>query len=243
MRTATIACLAALLAGPVLAERAPVTMGQDARVRHVRYDASDVIRVDTHLRVNTAVELGAGERINQVLLGDSESFEVEVLSNRQTVSIKPVVPRVSTNMTIYTDRRAIAFALTEGHGRRPTFRVVVNFPEDRAPRPQLVAGGRDLGYRFAEGEGVEEIRPLQVWNDGRSTFFQFRPGVRPAIFGVNGAGYEVTQNSTTRGTVVRVSGVRDAYTVRVGEAYVCITRGGTSYATGPAADALRSREF
>jgi type IV secretion system protein VirB9 len=60
---------------------------------------------------------------------------------------------------------------------------------------------------------------------------------------VNGAGYEITQNSTTRGTVVRVSGVRDAYTVRVGDAYVCITRGGTSYATGPAADALRSWEF
>jgi type IV secretion system protein VirB9 len=243
MRAAAAALMGLLLAAPALAERAPVTMGHDARVRHVRFDASDVIRVDTHLRVNTAVELGAGERINQVLLGDSESFEVEVLSNRQTVSIKPVVPGAATNMTIYTDRRAVAFVLTEGHGRRHTYRVVVDFPEDRAPRPQLVGGGRDLGYRFAEGEGSKDIRPLQVWNDGRSTFFEFRPGVRPAIFGVNEAGYEVTQNSTTRGTVVRVSGVRDGYTVRAGDAYVCITRAGGRLVTGGAADALRMREF
>ncbi|MGB7286863.1 MAG: TrbG/VirB9 family P-type conjugative transfer protein, partial [Salaquimonas sp.] len=85
------------------AERAPRSLGADARVRQVTYSPIDVIRVDTHLRVNTAIELGRGERISQVLLGDSESYEIEVLSNRSTVSVKPVVPRASSNMTIYTN--------------------------------------------------------------------------------------------------------------------------------------------
>ena len=71
---------------PVFAEVAPASMGADARVRSVLYSPVDVIRLDTQLRVNTAIELGAGERIDSVLLGDSEAFEVEVLSNRTTVS-------------------------------------------------------------------------------------------------------------------------------------------------------------
>lgn len=241
MRAAVL--ILALLTAPAAAERAPQTMGHDARVRHVHYSTSDVIRIDTHLRVNTAIELGPGERINQVLVGDSESFEVEVLSNRSTVSIKPVVARAATNMTIYTDRRAIAFVLTEGQGRRHSYRIVVEFPEDAPRRPVLVAGGRDAGYRFASGQGGDEIRPLQIWNDGRSTFFEFRDGVRPSIFAVNGRGFEVTQNSTTEGRVVKVSGVRDAYTIRVGDDYVCIVRGEGGWRMAAAADALKAREF
>lgn len=111
MKTVIIAIttVGGLLGTPVLAERAPVTMGQDARVRHVTFNPTDVIRIDTHLRVNTSIELGPGERINQVLIGDSASYEVEVLSNRNTISIKPVEARAATNLTIFTNRRAVAF--------------------------------------------------------------------------------------------------------------------------------------
>ena len=98
------------------AEVAPASMGADARVRSVLYNPVDVIRLDTHLRVNTAIELGAGERIDSVLLGDSEAFEVEVLSNRTTVSVKPLIPGAETNMTVYTGRRTISLSISEGRG-------------------------------------------------------------------------------------------------------------------------------
>ena len=235
------AIVTGLLATPALAERAPVTMGQDARVRHVNFNPTDVIRIDTHLRVNTSIELGPGERINQVLIGDSASYEVEVLSNRNTISIKPVEARAATNLTIYTNRRAVAFYLTEGRSRTQSFRVVVNFPDERPAGRQLAAGGRDTGYQFA-GSGA--IRPVRVWNDGRSTFFEFRPGVRPSIFGLNAQGYEITQNSQTQGAVVRVTGVRDAYTIRMGDDHICITRETGGFTTEAAAvAALRGREF
>ena len=51
------------IASAASAEIAPASMGADARVRSVLYNPLDVIRLDTHLRVNTAIELGAGERI------------------------------------------------------------------------------------------------------------------------------------------------------------------------------------
>ena len=241
-RLATLAtAIVFALPVPGLAERLPQTLGQDARVRHVNWSLSDVIRVDTSLLVNTAVELGAAERINQVLLGDSESFEVEVLSNRNIVSIKPVVGGAATNMTIYTNRRAISFFLTEGRSRTPTFRVVVNMPDEGPAAPSRPSGGRDLGYQFSNDSPV---RPLRVWNDGTSTFFEFANGLRPSIFGLNASGYEITQNSQTRGNVVRVNGVRDDYTIRIGEDVVCIRRveGGFTVAEGTVTG-LRSREF
>jgi type IV secretion system protein VirB9 len=235
----------AFVAFPVSAERAPQTLGQDARVRHVGYNASDVIRIDLNLLTNTAVELGSGERIEQVLLGDSESFEVEVLSNRDTISIKPVVAGAATNMTIYTGRRAISFVLAEGRAKTPTYRVAVEFPDNRpSPQPtatKSVSVNRDLNYR-ASGKG--DIRPVRVWNNGTATYFEFANGVRPSVFGLNDSGMETTLNSQTRSNVVRVSGVRNQYAVRLGKEYVCITRVRGDTVPSPAeADALIQKEF
>ncbi|OIQ66513.1 type IV secretion system protein virB9 precursor [mine drainage metagenome] len=91
-KTTTIATmLLAASCSASYAERAPNSLGADARIRSVLYNPVDVIRLDTNLRVNTAVELGDGEQITSVLLGDSKAYTVEVLSNKSTISIKPVV--------------------------------------------------------------------------------------------------------------------------------------------------------
>jgi type IV secretion system protein VirB9 len=207
-------------ATPTLAERTPRSMGADARVRAVTHSEADVIRVDLNLRVNTAIELGAGERISSVLIGDSEAFEVEVLSNRQTISIKPMIAGAQTNLIVYTGRRAITLSLIEGRSNTPTYRVVLQYP-DAQPRRVAAATSRDIGYGYS-GDG--EIRPLRVWNNGNATFFEFAPGVRPSVFGVDARGYEITLNSQTRGAIVRVSGVRDAYSIRIGDQVICIRR-------------------
>lgn len=219
--TRLLAVLAVFAGTPVLAERAPHSMGADGRVQHVNYSPTDVIRIDTHLRVNTAIELGQGERISQVLLGDSESFEVEVLSNRHTVSIKPVVAGAASNMTIYTNRRAISFVLTEGRSRTQTFRVVVEYPDERRAPSVVASGVRDVGYQFA---GDAAFRPVRVWNNGRQTFFEMPSDVRPSVFGINGQGFETTLNSTTQGRVIKVAGVQTEFAVRIGEEVICIRR-------------------
>lgn len=157
---------------PAIAEVAPASMGADARVRSVLYNPVDVVRLDTHLRVNTAIELGVGERIDSVLLGDSEAFEVEVLSNRTTVSIKPVIAGAETNMTIYTGRRTISLAITEGQSRNPTYRLVLAYPETGTARTSRTVAGssRDIGYAWS---GDTSLKPVQIWNDGQATYFAF----------------------------------------------------------------------
>ena len=209
---------------PLLAETAPASMGADARVRSVLYNPVDVIRLDTTLRVNTAIELGAGERIDSVLLGDSEAFEVEVLSNRTTVSIKPLIAGAETNMTIYTGRRTIALYIREGRTQNPTYRLVLKYPEtstSRSTRPVVSASSRDIGYAWS---GDEKLKPINIWNDGQATYFAFAPDLRPSVFGVDATGREVTLNSGTRGSIVRVPGIRDEYSIRIGTQVLCIQR-------------------
>ena len=208
------------VAAPTFAEMAPTSMGADARVRSVLYSPVDVIRLDTQLRVNTAIELGAGERIDSVLLGDSEAFEVEVLSNRTTISVKPVIAGAETNMTIYTGRRTITLAISEGRSRAPTYRLVLRYPETSPARSAPVpASSRDIGYAWSGDEG---LKPVRIWNDGQATFFAFPPDIRPSVFGVDATGREVTLNSGTSGSVVRVPGLRSEYSVRIGTQVLCI---------------------
>lgn len=222
------------IAAPAIAEVSPASMGADARVRSVFYNPVDVVRLDTHLRVNTAIELGAGERIDSVLLGDSEAFEVEVLSNRTTVSVKPVIAGADTNMTIYTGRRVISLAITEGRSRSPTYRLVLRYPESSMARPARATttqGLRDIGYAWS---GDAALKPTHIWNDGEATYFAFAPGLRPSIFGVDARAREVTLNSGTRGSIVRVPGLRSAYSIRIGTQVLCIEREEGGVTTDPA---------
>jgi type IV secretion system protein VirB9 len=230
------------LVQPLFAETAPASMGADARVRSVFYNPVDVIRLDTHLRVNTAIELGAGERIDSVLLGDSEAFEVEVLSNRSTVSVKPVIAGAETNMTIYTGRRTITLAISEGRSRNPIYRLVLRYPETASARPSRVAASsRDIGYAWS---GDAKLKPVNIWNDGQATYFAFAPDLRPSIFGVDATGREVTLNSGTNGSVVRVPGLRDEYSIRIGTEVLCIERVEDGVTTDPALIAkLQGWEF
>jgi len=169
-----------------------------------------------------------------VLLGDSEAFEVEVLSNRTTVSIKPVIGGAETNMTIYTGRRTITLAISEGRSQNPTFRLVLRYPETgagKAAKPTVASGSRDIGYAWS---GDEKLKPVHIWNDGQATYFAFAPGLRPSIFGVDATGREVTLNSGTRGSIVRVPGLREEYSIRIGTEVLCIERAEGGITTDPA---------
>lgn len=221
---AAIAVLGVAISSPVYAERLPSRAGPDARIQVVNFHASDVVRINTALVTNTAVEFDRGESVRSVLVGDSESFEVHVLSSANVISIKPIVARAATNMTVYTDRRSYSFYMTEGSGQ-PPFRVMFNYPEARrqsaAPAPNYGLA-RDMAYQWRGN--APEILPVRVWNNGEATFFEFRGETLPSIFAVDSRGNERSVNSTTMGNVVRVRGTGTEFTLRYGDAWLCIRR-------------------
>lgn len=74
-------------------------------------------------------------------------------------------------------------------------------------------GAYDFTY---QASGDAKVRPVQVFDDGRSTYFQFRAGEPvPAIFadGPNGPTFLIPQNE---GPYVRVATVASGYSLRLG---------------------------
>ena len=210
------------IASPSLAARSPKTAGQDPRVQTVWFNSIDVVRVTTNVKYNTAIEFGAGERVKSVLLGDSESYEVDVLSSGNVISVKPVVSSAATNMTVYTNRRTYSVYLAEGRTSAKTFRVIFKYAEKKKAAAKAdVALQRSVAYEWSGNKG---IKPLRIWNNGSATFFEFKRDLRPSVFGVNGNGDEHLVNSTTKGNIVRVRGLGAGFTIRLGKQYICIRK-------------------
>lgn len=232
MRPALLMVFLVCLPEIVRAEAIPQGGPQDIRIRYALYDENQVFRIETDLRHATTLHFGRGERFEAVIVGDTESFQVDPIPELGNVlTIKPHVQNAATNMTVITNRRTYSFHLREGSipGRTGMFfDVRFRYPEDarRArlarAQPKGVQAPRTFSYKIA-GDG--DFRPTSVSDDGRFTYFTFpEPGRQPAIFKADSQGRERTVNWTQQGHTVRVSGVNAYWTLRLGEEALCIYR-------------------
>jgi len=132
---ARLICAAALLsASPAQSEAVPRSGSLDNRVRTATYVENQVFVIETDLRHSTTIHFGQGERFDAVIVGDTESFQVDPIPELGNVlTIKPHVQGASTNMTVITNRRTYSFHLREGAipGRSGMFfEVRFRYPED-----------------------------------------------------------------------------------------------------------------
>lgn len=219
----------AAFTSPVIAERTPRTADKDGRVLVVYYNPTDVVQIYTKLKTVTAVELAKGEFVESLLVGDSSSYEIDVLSSRNVISIKPVMQNATgTNMTVYTSRRTYSFYIRNIGKGRPMYRVTFRYPASnirtsslKRKQNSIARKTRSVSYGWA---GSASLKPIQVWNNGEATFFAFNKNVRPAVFRVGANGKEMLVNSTTKGDYVRVTGVAQRYTVRLGDEWVSVAQ-------------------
>lgn len=118
------------------------------------------------------------------------------------------------------DTRAL---LTEGLSRRP----------------------KNFSYLKSSPVGNESIDPVNVWDDGRFTYFSFPPGMSlPTIFVINSAGKEATVNTTVIGqkhSIIVAQTIAREWRIRYGDKVIGIKNqdidlGATSPDTGTASD-------
>lgn len=86
----------------------------------------------------------------------------------------------------------------------------------------------NFGYRLKGGD--ESLRPFMVFDDGDFTYFRFAKessvsGVNsfPAVYRV-ADGSDIPTNVTPMGSMLRVESVDNKWTLRLGDAYLCIER-------------------
>lgn len=227
---------AVLIAGlapamPALADTRPVSLPVDPRIKRFVYDENTVYRLDVHMRFITSVQFAPGEIIESIQIGDSASWQILRLDRGDVISIKPLIERAHTNMTVMTDARVYTFelrALRPSASSALNFRVGFTYPAEDLIQFGGASGGGGAGragplfhnYLVA---GDAPFQPVAVFDDTRQTTFRFAPNTaRPAIFKVDETGAESIVNLRQAGDSVIVDGVSDRWTVRIGDEALCV---------------------
>ena len=218
--------LASLTALPVLAETAPKPGSHDARVTYATYQEGQVYRINTRLRNVTLVELGTGEQIQSIAIGDLESFKIDKLERANLFIIKPVVAGATTNLTVETQRNIYFLQVTEGGRGEPNYSVKFTVPgSTRAATGTEIPPSLPMTYKIMKrGGALPAFSPVSISDDGRKTTFVIPPGApMPTIFRADAKGQEYSVNSSVRGTTITVSTRSERWVLRYGEEYVCVT--------------------
>ncbi len=180
------------------------------------------------------------EEISEVAIGNSDAWLWKISDSKNRLYLKPVGDNANTNMTVKTSLgRVYNFELI---ARTPTgpnddnliFAVKFVYPDDtdknilefpKAPisdEPDM----RDLRiYNFNyEYTGEPGIAPLKVFDNGEFTYFQFarKSAELPAIFAVDGEGFESLLNFRVAGDYIVAERIGSQFTLRNGSQIVCV---------------------
>ena len=219
--------LISITALPALAETAPKPGSHDARVTYATYQEGQVYRINTRLRNVTLVELGEGEKIQSIAIGDLESFKIDKLDRANLFIIKPVVAGATTNLTVETQRNIYFLQVTEGGRGEPNYSVKFTVPGSTrtAATGSEIPASLPMTYKIMKkGRALPGFSPVSISDDGRKTTFVIPPGApMPTIFRADAKGQEYSVNSSVRGTTITVSTRSERWVLRYGEDYVCIT--------------------
>ncbi|HEX5379498.1 MAG TPA: TrbG/VirB9 family P-type conjugative transfer protein [Phenylobacterium sp.] len=194
-----------LIAPPAVAAVQPTPGLADARIRTVRYDPDQVIELTATLGYQLTIEFGDAERIENVSIGDSLSWQITPNRRANLLFLKPISSHARTNMAVITNLRRYNFALA---ARQPTARerdVVYGLRFDY-PAPAVVsiaavpppAPPRDVNHAYSFTGSAANL-PSRVFDDGHATYFAFAPDADyPAIFVVDQDRHEALTNVAFR---------------------------------------------
>lgn len=241
IRSTTLAALIALTPpGTVLAEARPRAGGNDSRLTYATFQEGQVYTIHTRVRNVTLVELGDGETIRSIAIGDSEAFQVDKLEGSNVFTIKPVLDGASTNLTVETNRRFYFINVVESSKVTPNWSVKFNVPGSGGTRPRAAAAAAAISaevpmtYRVLNRTKAAEFAPVGISDDGRKTLFQIPPGAPiPSIFRADARGREYSVNSSVDSTIITVGARSERWVLRYGDEYVCVegTKAGATVRT------------
>jgi type IV secretion system protein VirB9 len=215
-------------------------------MKEVAYNRADVVRIVGHYGYSTDIQFSPDETTQDIALGDSLAWEVAPAANH--LFVKPRENDAVTNMTVVTNKRVYQFSLdardvtgrTSGNTSSMYFQVRFTYPDEaaaaskaafearvaEAKRRQMESALRQLpaerNWNYF-GCGAKQLRPSEVFDDGRFTFMRF-PGAQeiPAIFMINADGTESIANGGMRGEHFVVQTTAARLVLRRGKAVACV---------------------
>jgi len=221
-----ICALIALAASPALAAVTPQPSAGDPRMRVAKYVPEEVVELTGDLGYQLTVTFGDGERIENVSIGDAQGWQVTPNRKADLLFLKPIDRAAPTNMTVVTNLRRYAFELRvrprvpPGEERTIIYGLRFDYPPPPPPPPSEKAQARtppqvlNAAYSY---EGSPKSLPLRVFDDGKSTYFEFAAADDyPAIYTLEADRTEAVVNFTVRDGYVVVDQVARGFVLRRG---------------------------
>jgi type IV secretion system protein VirB9 len=220
------------------ASQSPRYLGSEKKFRSYIYNPNEVYRYMGHYTYQGFIEFEEGETVGTISMGNPSLWLFEHLGNR--LFLKPVGEDNSeTNMTIITNKRVYHFELyareAKGIDDKDLIFVakfvypdekdknIVEFPKSNpSDEPDM----RDLtAYNFNyQYTGDAILAPIKVFDNAEFTYFQFskKNAEVPAIFTVDGEGFESLVNFRAAGDYIIVERVSGQFTLRNGSDIICV---------------------
>jgi type IV secretion system protein VirB9 len=204
----------------------------DPRIKEFLYDPDAIVAIRGQLGYELMIEFGRDERIENVSIGDSLSWQVTPNRKATLLFLKPMSRGNPTSMTVVTSERIYSFMLEIFEGAGPADpesmrRLRFLYPEPPAPvvaapapppPPPPPPRPEDFNFDYALS-GVKALYPVRVFDDGVVTYFQFDTrSPAPAIFVIGVDGKEEMPNTRIDGDYTVADLIAERFVLRYGNA-------------------------
>jgi len=218
-----LALIALFAAQPALGEVVPRPGSGDPHIQQVDYDPEQVVALDVVSGFSVTVELSPDERVENIAVGDSVRWQVQVNHRGDRLFLKPVGDAVTTNMTVITDVRRYNFLLRSAESASAFSPYVVRFiyaaANGAGPSAPVAALTR---YKL---HGKKNLWPIAMSDDGHSTTIAWAPDDKmPAVYRVDERGEASLVNGLVRDGAFVVEGVSPLYRFKLGKDEASATR-------------------
>ena len=197
------------------------TPSSDRRLQSLSYNPDQIVTLSVSPGFASVVELAEDERIENVVVGNSGSWQVTANKRGDRVIVKPLAGASQSNMILLTGTRRYVFML-DPYGET-SFIMRFTYPQAAKAAVQLatVASGTAPTYRF---RGNKALYPLAMSDDGRRTVIRWsEQSVLPAIFAMSGRKEQLV-NGRMVGNDYVIEGAAPRYKFRYGKAEATATR-------------------
>jgi len=252
MKRAFISALALSLVLPLAVTPAHA----DPRLQEVMYDELEVFTLPGRVNVQASIIFGEDETIENVAIGNSQTWQVTPNKRANILFVKPLEPRAATNLTVVTSKRTYLFDLVASPSAKPLYVLRFDYPvdpEEEARKAELAQAATeepaqpadpfssvnpaDLNFAWS-GEGEANLLPDRTFDDGEATFLTWPDGRDvPAILVTNTKGDEGPVNYTVRGDTIVIDGVPRSIILRSGEDSATLVNAGPDRASARRTDA------
>lgn len=175
----------------------------DNRVRSVLFVPNHVIGFVGKPGFQSSIRFGDDERIENVAVGDSATWQVTPNKRGNYLFIKPTIAGARSNLMVVTDQRTYLFDLSAPRGAQPIYALTFDYPAYPAPgsvQPPpppptaetapvrqatltLLPAPQPARLNFGwTTTGAKSLRPTRVFSDPASVYLSWPESVAlPAI--------------------------------------------------------------